>query len=68
MKNVRNLLREKIYDQLRRLFRLFHMGAVASEYVEYHAKNRLRRITTPTVVIWGEKDNFVPRSRRLEDR
>jgi pimeloyl-ACP methyl ester carboxylesterase len=25
-------------------------------------KNRLHRITSPTLVIWGEKDNFVPRS------
>jgi len=25
-------------------------------------RNRLHRITSPTLVIWGEKDNFVPRS------
>jgi pimeloyl-ACP methyl ester carboxylesterase len=25
-------------------------------------KNRLHRITSPALVIWGEKDNFVPRS------
>jgi pimeloyl-ACP methyl ester carboxylesterase len=25
-------------------------------------RNRLDRITSPTLVIWGEKDNFVPRS------
>ena len=25
-------------------------------------RNRLHRITSPALVIWGEKDNFVPRS------
>ncbi|HEX9453400.1 MAG TPA: alpha/beta hydrolase, partial [Candidatus Binatia bacterium] len=25
-------------------------------------RNRLHRITSPTLVIWGEKDGFVPRS------
>jgi pimeloyl-ACP methyl ester carboxylesterase len=25
-------------------------------------RNRLHRITAPALIIWGEKDNFVPRS------
>jgi pimeloyl-ACP methyl ester carboxylesterase len=25
-------------------------------------RNRLHRITSPALIIWGEKDNFVPRS------
>ena len=31
-------------------------------FYNHSLKNRLHRITAPTLVIWSEKDNFVPRS------
>ena len=31
-------------------------------FYNYALRNRLHRISSPTQIIWGENDNFVPRS------
>ena len=31
-------------------------------FYNYSLRNRLHRITSPALILWGEKDHFVPRS------
>ena len=52
-------------DEVRRyqMLRLSSRIGFKPPYFYNHSlRNRLHRITSPTLVIWGEKDNFVPRS------
>jgi pimeloyl-ACP methyl ester carboxylesterase len=52
-------------DEVRRyqMLRLSSRIGFKPPYFYNHSLiNRLHRITPPTLVIWGEKDNFVPRS------
>ena len=50
----------EIEDEVRR----YQMLRLSSRVGFYNRplRNRLHRITSPTLVIWGEKDGFVPRS------
>jgi len=55
----------ELEDELRRyqMLRLSsRVGFKPPYFYNYSLKNRLHRITSPTLVIWGEKDNFVPRA------
>jgi pimeloyl-ACP methyl ester carboxylesterase len=54
-----------IEDEVRR-YQMLRLGSRIGFKPPYFynrsLRNRLHRITSPTLVIWGEKDNFVPRS------
>jgi len=55
----------ELEDEVRRyqMLRLSSRIGFKPPYFYNHSLiNRLHRITSPTLVIWGEKDNFVPRS------
>ncbi len=52
-------------DELRRyqMLRLgSRIGFKPPYFYNYSLRNRLHRITSPALVIWGEKDNMVPRA------
>ena len=54
----------EIEDEVRRyqMLRLSsRIGFKPPYFYNYSLRNRLHRITAPTLVIWGENDNFVPR-------
>jgi len=54
-----------IEDELRRyqMLRLgSRIGFKPPYFYNYSLRNRLHRITSPALVIWGEKDNMVPRA------
>jgi len=55
----------EIEDELRRYQMLRFSSRVGFKPPYFYnrpLRNRLHRITSPALVIWGEKDNFVPRS------
>jgi pimeloyl-ACP methyl ester carboxylesterase len=55
----------ELEDEVRRyqMLRLSsRIGFKPPYFYNYSLRNRLHRITSPALVIWGEKDNFVPRS------
>jgi pimeloyl-ACP methyl ester carboxylesterase len=55
----------ELEDEVRRyqMLRLSSRIGFKPPYFYNHSlRNRLHRISAPTLVIWGEKDNFVPRS------
>jgi pimeloyl-ACP methyl ester carboxylesterase len=55
----------EIEDELRRYQMLrfsSRIGFKPPYFYNRPLRNRLHRITSPALVIWGEKDNFVPRS------
>ncbi len=55
----------ELEDEVRRyqMLRLSsRIGFKPPYFYDRPLRNRLHRITAPTLVIWGEKDNFVPRS------
>ena len=55
----------EIEDELRRYQMLrfsSRIGFRPPYFYNRPLRNRLHRITSPALVIWGEKDNFVPRS------
>jgi pimeloyl-ACP methyl ester carboxylesterase len=55
----------EIEDELRR-YQMLRLGSRVGfkppYFYNYSLRNRLHRITSPALVIWGEKDNMVPRS------
>ncbi len=55
----------ELEDELRR-YQMLRFGSLIGFKPPYFynrtLRNRLHRISAPTLVIWGEKDNFVPRS------
>jgi len=54
-----------IEEELRRyqMLRLgSRIGFKPPYFYNYSLRNRLQRITSPALVIWGEKDNMVPRA------
>lgn len=55
----------ELEDEVRRyqMLRLSsRIGFKPPYFYNYSLRNRLHRITSPTLVIWGEKDKFVPRA------
>ena len=55
----------ELEDEVRRyqMLRLSsRIGFKPPYFYDRPLRNRLHRITSPALVIWGEKDNFVPRS------
>jgi pimeloyl-ACP methyl ester carboxylesterase len=55
----------EIEDEVRRyqMLRLSsRIGFKPPYFYNYSLRNRLHRIASPTLVVWGEKDNFVPRA------
>jgi pimeloyl-ACP methyl ester carboxylesterase len=55
----------KLEDELRRYQMLrfgSRIGFKPPYFYNHSLRNRLYRISSPTLVIWGEKDNMVPRS------
>jgi pimeloyl-ACP methyl ester carboxylesterase len=55
----------ELEDEVRRyqMLRLSsRIGFKPPYFYNYALRNRLRRISSPTFILWGEKDNFVPRS------
>jgi pimeloyl-ACP methyl ester carboxylesterase len=55
----------EIEDEVRRyqMLRLSsRIGFKPPYFYNYSLRNRLHRIGSPTMVVWGEKDNFVPRA------
>jgi pimeloyl-ACP methyl ester carboxylesterase len=55
----------ELEDEVRRyqMLRLSsRIGFKPPYFYNHPLRNRLHRISSPTLVIWGEKDNFVPRS------
>jgi pimeloyl-ACP methyl ester carboxylesterase len=66
----------EIEDEVRRyqMLRLSsRIGFKPPYFYNYSLRNRLHRIAAPALILWGEKDNFVPRahgevySRRIPD-
>jgi pimeloyl-ACP methyl ester carboxylesterase len=55
----------EIEDEVRRyqMLRLgSRIGFKPPYFYNYSLRNRLHRITSPALVIWGEKDSMVPRA------
>jgi pimeloyl-ACP methyl ester carboxylesterase len=55
----------ELEDEVRRYQTLrlgSRIGFKPPYFYNYSLRNRLHRITSPTLVIWGAQDNFVPRS------
>lgn len=55
----------ELEDEVRRyqMLRLSSRIGFKPPYFYNHSlRNRLHRISAPTLIVWGEKDNFVPRS------
>jgi pimeloyl-ACP methyl ester carboxylesterase len=55
----------EIEDEVRR-YQMLRLGSRVGfkppYFYNYSLRNRLRRITSPALVIWGEKDHMVPRA------
>jgi pimeloyl-ACP methyl ester carboxylesterase len=55
----------EIEDEVRRyqMLRLSsRIGFKPPYFYNYSLRNRLHRVSSPALVVWGEKDNFVPRA------
>ena len=55
----------ELEDEVRRyqMLRLSsRIGFKPPYFYNYSLRNRLHRITSPALILWGERDNFVPRS------